>query len=161
MRLLSSLHSATVLSASITARMNWPEPLTPAGYYHAQVARGQMFDEDYEAALESSDRGLIDAERLGLLPDVAELLVTKGVALGHMGRLREGVGLMEAGERLALSTGRILTAVRAEINLTTVLPLIAVKESDAQTFNQDRRCLRKTSNQCTERVRQISSAIVA
>jgi len=91
---------------------------------NAQIARAYMFGDAYPAAVEWADRSLVPAERLGLIAEIADVLVTKGLALGSMGRLREGVGLLETGERLATSAGLTATSVRAQINLVAVLPAI-------------------------------------
>ncbi len=91
---------------------------------NSEIARGQMFNEQMSEAIASCDRALVDAERLGLLPEIAALLSTKGQSLASVGRMREGIGLLEASERLALSIGQTLTALRAEVNLTATLPLV-------------------------------------
>ena len=91
---------------------------------NGQIARGRMFAEQYAPAIEWCDRALVEAERLGLLPEIADLLATKGIALASVGRLREGIGILEAAERLALAIGQIHTAVRAQINLTATLPTV-------------------------------------
>ncbi|HVA85389.1 MAG TPA: adenylate/guanylate cyclase domain-containing protein, partial [Candidatus Saccharimonadales bacterium] len=62
---------------------------------NAQIARSYMFSETYPASVEWADRALVAAETLGLIPEIAHVLITKGLALGNMGRLREGVGLLE------------------------------------------------------------------
>jgi hypothetical protein len=83
-----------------------------------------MFDESFAASIEWADRTLVAAERLGLIHEIADTLITKGLAYGGVGRLRESIGLMEAGERLAVSAGLTTTALRAQINLTSALPMI-------------------------------------
>jgi len=64
------------------------------------------------------------AERLGLIRETADTLITKGIAYGGVGRTREGIGLLEAGLGLATSAGLTATVLRAQINLTGQLPII-------------------------------------
>ncbi|MDQ3553534.1 MAG: hypothetical protein M3395_03875, partial [Chloroflexota bacterium] len=90
----------------------------------AQLARAYMYKEEGDQAVQAADRALIMAERLDLLPIVADLLITKGSSLSGLGRLREGVGLMEAGQRLAEGAGLVETSLRAMVNLSGVLPAI-------------------------------------
>ncbi len=90
----------------------------------AQLARAYMFDEDPGRALRTADRALVVAERLDLLPIVADVLITKGLCLANLGRLREGVGLLEAGQRLAEGAGLVETSLRAAVNLSGLLPAI-------------------------------------
>jgi class 3 adenylate cyclase/tetratricopeptide (TPR) repeat protein len=90
----------------------------------AQLARAYMFNEEPERALRAADRALVVAERLDLLPIVADVLITKGNCLAYLGRLREGVGLLEAGQRLADGAGLVETSLRAAVNLSGLLPAI-------------------------------------
>ncbi|MBA3852388.1 MAG: hypothetical protein H0X59_08505 [Chloroflexi bacterium] len=90
----------------------------------AQLARAYMLNEDVDQAVRTADRALIMAERRDLLPIVADLLITKGASLSSLGRLREGVGLLEAGHRLAEGAGLVGTSLRAMVNLSGVLPAI-------------------------------------
>ena len=83
-----------------------------------------MFDEQFGEALAQSDKALIEAERLALVGAVADLLVTKGIALSSGGRLREGLALLEGAERLADSIGHTTTTTRAIVNLTANLPAV-------------------------------------
>jgi tetratricopeptide (TPR) repeat protein len=91
---------------------------------NGQIARGRMFDEQYAEAIEWCDRALVEAERQGLLPEIAYVLATKGIAFASVGRLREGIGLLEASERLATAIGQTLIAIRAQVNLTATLPSV-------------------------------------
>ena len=90
----------------------------------AQLARAYMFSDDHERAVLSADRALSVAERLDLLPIVADTLITKGASLASLGRLREGVGLLETGQRLAEGAGLAKISLRAAVNLAGVLPAI-------------------------------------
>ena len=77
-----------------------------------QLARAFMLREDDARALETVERVLAAAERADLVAILADALVTKGSALVDMGRAREGVGVIEAGERLARASGLAATAMR-------------------------------------------------
>ena len=90
----------------------------------AQLARAYMLNDQADKGLVTADGALIKAERLELLPIVADLLVTKGVCLAVMGRVREGVGLLEVGHRLAEAAGLVETSLRAMVNLSGLLPSI-------------------------------------
>ncbi len=75
-----------------------------------------------------TDLALADAERLGLVEIVADLLVTKGGRLSYTGRWREGTALLEAGRRLAMANGLYVVATRAATNAVG-----AYTESDPAT----------------------------
>jgi hypothetical protein len=90
----------------------------------AQVARGYAFNEELTDAVEWSDRTLTRAERLGDLPVIADVLVTKGMALAQRGRVREGAGLIDVGLAIAEANNIPQTALRARVNLTSMLPLV-------------------------------------
>ena len=78
-----------------------------------QLARAAFFREDHRHAIEVADRVLEAAEHLDLVPILADTLVTKGSALGSIGRLTEGHGLIQVGGRLAETHGLHTTALRA------------------------------------------------
>ena len=82
----------------------------------AQLARAFMLREDNARAMEIVEPVLEAAEHLDLVPILADALVTKGTALTSMGRLREGVAVIEAGERLARANGLVATAMRGVNN---------------------------------------------
>ena len=86
-----------------------------------QLARGYMLHEDHERAVAVSDRVLGAAERLDLVPLVADTLVTKGTTLASNGRSYEGTGAIETGLRLAERHGLSSAAVRARVNLGAIL----------------------------------------
>ena len=91
---------------------------------HAEMARAYMFNEESALAIEWSDRTLVVAERRGLIPEMASALITKGISLANVGRVREGLGLLETGERLAESAGLAQIVIRAKINRAGLLPAI-------------------------------------
>ena len=86
----------------------------PAGVaLAAELARAYNMHEDLPRAGAWAERTLADAERLGLVPIVADLLLTKGAALSQVGRTYEGMALVDGGRRLADARGLAITAIRA------------------------------------------------
>ncbi|MDP8905085.1 MAG: AAA family ATPase [Chloroflexota bacterium] len=65
------------------------------------LARGYMFDGQFQRAERVADEVLPPAEHADMVPIIANALVAKGSALAAMGRLREGIALIGAGEQLA------------------------------------------------------------
>ena len=91
----------------------------PAGVaLWAQLARAQFLFARPADAVATADATLALAERLDLVPVVADLLVTKGSALANVGRPREGLGTIETGRLLAESVGLTFTILRATLNST-------------------------------------------
>lgn len=83
-----------------------------------QLARFQMLRQgDFAAAVATADRALALAERLHRVDIVADVLVTRGVALANVGRAYEGIGCLETGLRLAQQHGLLATEIRARTNL--------------------------------------------
>ena len=78
-----------------------------------QLARAYQFLQQYRRALELSDRTLEAAEHADLIPIIADTLVTKSSALAAMGRAREAMGVIRAGEQLAREYGLSATLLRA------------------------------------------------
>jgi tetratricopeptide (TPR) repeat protein len=83
-----------------------------------ELGRIEMLREDPAASIPLVDRALVDAEALANRPAIADLLITKGVDLGNIGRAVEGRALLEAGIRIADEDGLVLTALRGRINLS-------------------------------------------
>ena len=79
---------------------------------HSQLARACFFTGDDRRAVEMADRALEVAEHGDLVGLLADTLVTKGTALVNLGRIREGLGVIETGERLARSAGLVSTLLR-------------------------------------------------
>ena len=71
-----------------------------------------MFIGDNRRAVEMADRALEVAEHADLVALLADTLITKGSALGDLGRIQEGIGAIETGERLARSAGLAATVLR-------------------------------------------------
>ena len=89
----------------------------PAGVaLRSQLARGQFLTGRQAESIVTADGILPVAERLDLVPIIADLLVTKGSALNSVGRLREGAGVLETGRLLAESVGLSFTVLRATLN---------------------------------------------
>jgi predicted ATPase len=85
----------------------------------AQLARTEMLrQEDLAGAIALADRGLALAEKLDLVPIVADLLITRGTALSSLGRTYEGLGAIEAGRLLAAENGLVTTEARALTNVS-------------------------------------------
>jgi len=83
-----------------------------------QVARYKMLTgADPEGAMAAADRALVIAERMALIPLVADTMVTRGSLFGRAGRRYEAISDMEGGLRLATQHGLVRTEVRARINL--------------------------------------------
>jgi tetratricopeptide (TPR) repeat protein len=77
-----------------------------------QYARAAFLRDEHRRSLEIVERVLDAAERGDLRAIVADALVTKGSGLAAIGRIREGMGVIEIGERLALAEGRTWTVLR-------------------------------------------------
>jgi class 3 adenylate cyclase/tetratricopeptide (TPR) repeat protein len=82
-----------------------------------QLARSFMLDTKPGEAIEWADRTLVGAERLNLLPVIADALITKGVAARDAGRWREGISLVTGGLVLAREEGLLPQQTRALANL--------------------------------------------
>jgi hypothetical protein len=87
----------------------------------AQLARGSMFHDEHARSVALTDRALAVAERMELIPLVADLLVTRGTSLSHLGRSYEGVGAIKAGMDLARQQGLVVTDLRARVNVAVAL----------------------------------------
>ncbi len=87
----------------------------------AQLSRILFLFDRMQEALDVAERTLRSAERLNLVDVVADLLVTKGTALASVGREYEGLGVLEAGLRLAEARGGSRTTIRAQNNLGYML----------------------------------------
>ena len=87
----------------------------------SQLARARFFLGQTDLAVEWSDRTLAAAERLNVIPIVADTLATKGTTLAEAGRPIEGSGLLQAALRLAEANALQFTAGRAHLNLSYML----------------------------------------
>jgi class 3 adenylate cyclase/tetratricopeptide (TPR) repeat protein len=80
-----------------------PDPVVVA--LDGWLARAYGTNEEHRSAIEVAERVLDAAEHHDLGAILAATLVTKGRALGSLGRLREGIGVIRAGEELARDNG--------------------------------------------------------
>ena len=87
---------------------------------HGQLARAYYLTGENRRAVEIAERALEIAEHAGLMDILADTLVTKGTALGGLGRTQEGIGVIEIGERLARSAGLFSTLMRGLNNRSVV-----------------------------------------
>jgi tetratricopeptide (TPR) repeat protein len=83
-----------------------------------QLARALFLVAQAGAAVDVADRVLAGAERLDLVPVIADTLVTKGSALSDLGRGREGLGLIRTGLEIAEAHDIPFTALRALTNMS-------------------------------------------
>ncbi len=81
-----------------------------------QLSRAYMMHMDVDRSMQVADRVLEMAERADLVALVADTLVTKGTALGSLGRGYEGLGVLETGMHLAEQHGLAVTIGRARLN---------------------------------------------
>jgi class 3 adenylate cyclase/tetratricopeptide (TPR) repeat protein len=90
----------------------------PAGVaLMGQLARAMFLMNRDQSCLPVADQVLTAAERLDLVPVVADTLITKGSVLSGAGRSYEGLSLIETGVRLAEQHGLARTALRGRLNL--------------------------------------------
>jgi hypothetical protein len=85
--------------------------------FNGVLARAYFLLEDYRRSQQVAEKVLEAAERLELLPVIADALVTRGMGHSQLGRMYEGVGALEAGLRLAESQGFNATMIRARVNI--------------------------------------------
>ncbi len=83
----------------------------------SQQSRAYFFHEELQRAVEVADRALEAGERLDLPALVADTLITRGSALGNIGRTYEGLGAVRAGIELADELGLVGIGLRGRINL--------------------------------------------
>jgi class 3 adenylate cyclase/tetratricopeptide (TPR) repeat protein len=82
-----------------------------------QLARAMFLMRLELECLPVADEVLIAAERLDLVPVIADTLITKGSVLAGLGRSYEGLSLIETGVRLAEQRGLSRTGLRGRLNL--------------------------------------------
>jgi tetratricopeptide (TPR) repeat protein len=86
----------------------------------SQLARALFFTDQNRRSIEVADRVLEVAEHADLPAIVADTLISKGTALGSLGRVIEGVALIAAGRDLAEARGFGSTVLRAQNNLAYI-----------------------------------------
>ncbi|MGH2513909.1 MAG: hypothetical protein ACRDGQ_14660, partial [Candidatus Limnocylindrales bacterium] len=85
----------------------------------SQLARAYMLGYQNARAIEVADPVLAAAEHADLVPIIADTLVTKGTALGALGRGYEAIGVINAGRTLAEANGLSSIVLRAVLNGST------------------------------------------
>jgi class 3 adenylate cyclase/tetratricopeptide (TPR) repeat protein len=78
-----------------------------------QIARARFLGGDSLGSIAVAEEVLPICERTDQLAVLADTLVTKGSALNNAGRRREGLGVLEAGARIARANGFTNTELRA------------------------------------------------
>ena len=112
----------------------------------AELARVEMLrQEDLDLAIAAADEALAIAERLDLVPVIADLLITRGSALTSVGRAYEGLGAIDAGRRLAAAHGLVRTQIRGLVN------------ASAAMGNHDPREMMEASREALDLARRIGS----
>ncbi len=87
----------------------------------AQLARAYLMAiRDTDAAV-MADRVAAAAESLGLAPTVLDAMITRGTALGNMGRMHEAIALLQGASRFAEDHELSLAQLRAYNNLGHLL----------------------------------------
>jgi len=87
-----------------------------------QLSRAYFLHDEPQRAIAAADRALEAAERLDLVGIVADVLITRGTALGNIGRTYEGRGALRTGIELADERGLVTTALRGRLNLGVQAP---------------------------------------
>ena len=87
----------------------------------AALSRAYMMHGDTTPAVEWADRALPLAERLDMVPEIADLLNTRATALGIGGRLRESIASLRGVLEMSISYGLSYAAFRARNKLGSVL----------------------------------------
>jgi class 3 adenylate cyclase/tetratricopeptide (TPR) repeat protein len=87
----------------------------------AALSRAYMLHAEPGPAVAWADRALPLAERLDMVPEIADVLNTRATALGFAGRVREGVAGLRGVLEMSEGYGLTYAALRARINLSSVL----------------------------------------
>jgi len=106
---LPLLEAAVAESADLAAE---PDVVALRG----ELARAYYMSGDNRRAAEVADAVLEVAEHANLVSIVAYTLVTRGSALGNLGRVHEALGVIDAGQKLAEAHGLSASVLRALIN---------------------------------------------
>jgi tetratricopeptide (TPR) repeat protein len=83
----------------------------------AELARAYMFATRTDVGMPTVDRALGMAERMELVPVIADAMITKGNLLTEFGRLREAIALQRGAAALAQASGLSSIQLRALNNL--------------------------------------------
>jgi tetratricopeptide (TPR) repeat protein len=108
-----------VLEPIVSADSTLSEPaVVTAG---AGLARAYLMALRDEEAAEMCDRVIGPAERLGLIPTIVDTLITRGTALGNLGRMHEAIALLQGATRYAQDHDLPLAEMRAANNVGHLL----------------------------------------
>jgi len=107
-----------------------------------QLARAYFLHDENFLALATAERVLAAAEEADLLDILADTLVTKGSVLSNLGRVHEGIGVIEIGEKIARSQGYVGTLLRALNNRSATqseIDFVATTEANREGLALARR----------------------
>lgn len=114
-----ALEAIEVLEPIVTADSTLSEPaFATAG---AGLARAYLMALRDEEAAEMCDRVIGPAERFGLIPTIVDTLITRGTALGNLGRMHEAIALLQGATRDARDHDLPLAEMRSANNLGHLL----------------------------------------
>jgi class 3 adenylate cyclase/tetratricopeptide (TPR) repeat protein len=117
------LHAQTSIERALTLLEATLPEVTDLGEdeglatFLAELGRAYMFTRRTEDGLKTVERGLEMAERLELIPVIADALITKGNLLVDTSRLREATALQRGAAALAQANGLPIIQLRALNNL--------------------------------------------
>jgi tetratricopeptide (TPR) repeat protein len=99
-----------------------PEPAAPTLMaMNAALARAHMLSGEDSASAAIAERALVPAELVEDMPVLVDALITRGSALGNLGRVKEGSALLKGAIDLAEAYQLPRVALRAINNLLVVL----------------------------------------
>ena len=108
-----------VLEPIVGAELDLNEPaVVTAG---AGLARAYLMTLRDEDAAGMGDRVIGPAERLNLIPTIVDALITRGTALGNMGRMYEAIALLRGATQYAQDHQLPLAEMRAANNVAHLL----------------------------------------
>jgi tetratricopeptide (TPR) repeat protein len=107
-----------------------PELASAAVVYARSLMLNQM-----PGVIEIADRALYASEKLGLVPEIIDALITKGTALGSVGRLTEARVILEGAITLAEQNNLGLAVARGQNNLAYVL--VGIDDGASFTLAED------------------------
>ena len=136
-----TIESAALLEAALADCPNDPDAAEVVTL-RAELGRALMVSND-RRGLELVERSLIEAERLRLVPTIADALVTKAAFLDMGGRSVEGVALVRGAIDLAVDHGLVNIEFRARSNLAS------------QLWSDDTRAALRLATEARERARSL------
>ncbi|MEP6469491.1 MAG: adenylate/guanylate cyclase domain-containing protein, partial [Chloroflexota bacterium] len=105
--LLSGARTEAAIALLVSAAAEFADLVPDESVVALQSALAWAYarNEESSRAIEVAERVLDVAEHADLVTVLADTLVTKGGALAQLGRIREGIGVVLAGEKLASENG--------------------------------------------------------